>query len=202
MESFDIIWVIIVIIFGIFKFIKRASADESSQETEEAQETETQPEQEDGPGAPVFAYYYTHEGQKKVNPVKSAKASGRELTEYEIYSEQQRLDKLWCAELERLEQEAMEAREEVYASVEPVETPDMDEIKACARRGAADHIMASVRRDGAGQIDDEPERPFWDTEPVQDTRNSDREYQLEQLERWLEAGLIDKKEYKRRKREL
>jgi len=190
MESFDIIWVIIVIIFGIFKFIKRASADESSQETEDVQETETQPEQEDGPGAPVFAYYYTHEGQKKVDSVKSAKASGRELTEYEIFSEQQRLDKLWCAELERLEQEAMEAREEVYAAVEPMETPNMDEIKACARRG------------GAGHIDGEPERPFWDTEPVQDTRNSDREYQLEQLERWLDAGLIDKKEYKRRKREL
>ena len=188
MESFDIIWVIIVIIFGIFKFIKRASADESSQETEEAQETETQPEQEDGPGAPVFAYYYTHEGQKKVDSVKSAKASGRELTEYEIFSEQQRLDKLWCEELERLEQEAMEAREEIYAAAEPVETPNMEEIMACARRGAAEHIEA--------------EAPLWDAEPVQSTRNSDREYQLQQLDRWLDAGLIDKKEYRKRKREL
>lgn len=181
MESFDIIWVIIVIIFGIFKFIKRASVDNSSGETEEAQETEILSEQEDGPGAPVFAYYYTHEGQKKVDSVKSAKASGRELTEYEIFSEQQRLDKLWCEELDRQEQEAMEAREQVFAAAEPLETPNMEEIMACARRGGAEHIEAETLSSGS---------------------SSDREYQLEQLERWLEAGLIDKAEYKKRKREL
>lgn len=188
--SFDIIWLVAVIIFGLFKFIKRASADASSGEAGDVQETETQPEQEAQPGAPVFAYFYTYEGQKKVDVNKSNAASGRELTEYEIYCEQERLDKLWCAELERQEAEAMEAREEVYETTEPMETPSMEEIMACARNGAAKHIDAQA------------EPALWDAEPVTATRNSDREYQLQQLDRWLEAGLIDKAEYKKRKREL
>ena len=192
MESaFDIIWIVVVIIFGIFKFIKRASVDDSSEEAGDAQETEAQPVQETEPGAPVFAYYYTGEGQKKVDVGKTRQLSGREVTEYEIFSEQERLDKLWCAELERQEAQAMQAREEVYAAAEPVDTPSMEEIMACARSGGEKHI------------DDEPEEAsIWDAEPVSSTRAGDREYQLRQLDRWLEAGLIDKKEYKKRKREL
>ncbi len=179
--SFDIIWLVVLIIFGLFKFIKRASVDDSSSQAGDAQETEAQPAQETEPGAPVFAYYYTGGGQKKVDVGKTRQLSGREVTEYEIYCEQERLDKLWCAELERQEAEAMEAREDVYAAAEPVEMPSMEEIMACARTGAAEHI---------------------DADKTVSSGSSDREYQLQQLERWLEAGLIDKAEYKKRKREL
>ena len=176
MEFGDIIWLIVVIVAAGLKIARRTAANKTAQQEQE-QELAPEPGPETpGESAAVFAYYYTREGQKKVDAVKSAKASGRELTEYEIYSEQQRLDKLWCQELER-----QEAEETEYIPPEPVETPDMQEIMACARSGAAEHV---------------------DAQPSPVGNSSDREYQLQQLERWLEAGLIDKAEYKKRKREL
>lgn len=186
MEALETLIGVILIVFWFVKFVhKHSPGKETGQESggETAADENTAPETAggEGAGAPVFAYYYTRAGEKRVDAAKSGRLSGRELTEYEIYCEQQRLDKLWAAELERQEREAEQAREEVYASAEPAETPNMEEIMACARRGGAEHI---------------------DAEPVRTTRSSDREAQLAQLDRWLEAGLIDKAEYRKRKREL
>lgn len=189
--SFDIVWLVAVIVFGIFKFIKRASTSSAANEPGEADQESAQPAQAqagDGVAAPIFAYYYTSRGEKRIDVNETKRLSGREVTEYEIFSEQQRLDKLWAAELERQETEFLAGREEIYEAAQPVETPDMAEILAAAREKTRG---------------EEREQPgLRDAQPVQTTRNSDREYQLSQLDRWLEAGLIDKAEYRKRKREL
>lgn len=180
-DVFDIVWVVAVIIAGIFKLMKSANkpkSDEDTSDGEEIQAEESQLQAEQDESAPVFAYFYTRNGEKRIDVGQSNRLSGRELTEYEIFTEKKRLDALWAAELERREAAVEAEREEIYeAEPAPEAVPVSEILKSVRREKAEETVAVSVS-------------------------SSDEDYQLQQLERWLEAGLIDKDEYRRRKREL
>lgn len=187
MEQLELIIAIIVLGLYAVKLLGKSKKDDSGGEEdagdEQAEEQVRQEVTEDGSG-PVFAYYTGMGGRPRVDLKKSVELSGREITEFEVYTEQKRLDKIYARELEQAE-----GREESgwTQPEQPAKFLSAEEIIAAMGRGS-----------GNGTREKEPERG----DIIRTTRNSDSEYQIEQLDRWLEAGLIDKKEYRARKKKL
>lgn len=202
MEQFDFILAIIVIGFYVVKMLsKRKSSDGGAEDEEESAGEEMPGTETDEPkeDAPVFAHYSDMSGRPRVDVKKSAALSGREITEYEIFTEQKRLDRTYARELEKAEAEAFsESR-----SPEAGETTAPDGIRDAAGgryvggEAAADE---SVSVEGMKRISGREKTA--EVEIVRTTKSGEPDYQLEQLDRWLEAGLIDKKEYRARKKKL
>ena len=169
MDGLETIFAVFIIIFGFIKMILKNQPAEEETEAEETEETGTGDEQ--GEAAPQFAYYTDRQGMKRVDVNESNRLSGRELTEYEIFDENKRLEAEFAESMPDIPEKPR------WAEVQPPEYGEEISLEELSRKPAFDS----------------PEEPGV---------RSDKEYQLEQLERWLDAGLIDKAEYRRRKREM
>lgn len=168
-DVLDIIWIIVALGLAIAKMARKSGKADDEEETAEEVEAEIS-ETSEGEAPAQFVYYTDRQGLKRVDVNESNALSGRELTEYEIFCENKRLEAQFAESLP-------EVPKPEWPEVKPPEYGEEISLEELGRRPVLE---------GSGE----------------DTVRSDAEYQLQQLERWLDAGLIDKAEYRRRKREI